>query len=338
MRAATPTVNREFWRGRRALVTGGGGFLGAWLARILVDVGAQVASFDLAPGMCLRVHGLADRVPVFPGSVLDQEAVERALREHRADVCFHLAGQSMIEGAAAGPLAAFEVNVRGTWLVLEACRRVGTLRAVVCASSNHTYGPQTTAPFPEETTLNQLDVYGASKICADVVTRAFAANCGLPAVAARNVNSFGPGDPHTSHIVTGSILALLRGQAPVIRSDGSPVKAYLHARDTMTAYAVLAEHAAEPGVRGQAFNVTPPAPIRVDDLVRLVIKVAGANGVEPVVAATDLSQKDFFEHLSDARMRRLIGWTPASSLEEGLAETYQWYAEHGIAWIGSRHG
>ncbi|MBI1736471.1 MAG: NAD(P)-dependent oxidoreductase [Candidatus Rokubacteria bacterium] len=328
-------VSREFWRGRRVLVTGGGGFLGAWLARLLVDPGAEVANFDLAPGVCLAVHGLADRVAFLRGSVMDQDAIEQALRAHRADVCFHLAGQSMIEGAAAGPIAALDVNVRGTWLVLEACRRVGTLRAIVCASSNHTYGPQQASPFTEDQPMNQLDVYGASKACADILARAFAKNFDMPVVAARNVNSFGPGDPHTTHVVTGSILALLRGEAPVIRSDGSPIKAYLHARDTMSAYARLAEHASQAGVRGEAFNVTPAEPIRVDALVRLVIKVAGKTGVEPVIARTDLSQKGFFEHLSDAKMRRVLGWTPSFSLEEGLADTYRWYAEHGTGW--TRH-
>ena len=322
-----------FWKGRRVLITGASGFLGAWLARPLVEGGAEVRGFDLTEGVCLRVHGLADRMPITKGSVLDAGALERVIREQGTEVCFHLAGQSMIEGAAAGPLAALEVNIRGTWTVLEACRRAGTIRAVVCASSNHTYGPQATAPFAEEAPLNQLDVYGTSKACADVITRCFAHNFGLNAVAVRNVNSFGPGDPHTTHVVTGSILSLLRGEPPVIRSDGSPVKAYLHARDTMEAYALLAEHAGDPRVRGQAFNVTPPAPVSVLDLLRTLIKVSG-QPIEPVVAASDLSQKGFFEHLSGEKLARVLGWRPRLTLEEGLRDTYAWYAKHGTGWIG----
>lgn len=328
----------EFWRGRRVLITGAGGFLGAWLSRLLLDDGASVRGFDLAPGVCLAAHGIAERVPITTGSVLDLPAVERTLREHGIEVCVHLAGQSMIEGAAAGPVAALDVNIRGTWTVLEACRRAGGLGGVVCASSNHTYGPQRVAPFPEAAPLNQLDVYGASKACADVITRCFAASCGVPAVAVRNVNSFGPGDPHTSHVVTGSILSLLRGEAPVIRSDGSPVKAYLHARDTMSAYKLLAEHAGRPGVRGEAFNVTPAAPVSVLDLVHAIIRVSG-RGVEPKVLATDLSQQGFFEHLAGDKLARTLGWTPSLSLEDGLRDTYRWYAEHGTAWAeGARHG
>jgi CDP-glucose 4,6-dehydratase len=189
------------------------------------------------------------------------------------------------------------------------------------------------SPFAEEQPLNQLDVYGASKACADILARSFAHNFGLPTVAVRNVNSFGPGDPHTSHIVTGTILALLRGQAPVIRSDGSPVKAYLHARDTMEAYMLLAEHAGDPLVTGEAFNVTPAEPVRVLDLVKTIIKVSGKTGIEPIVAATDLSQKNYFEHLSGEKMKRVLGWTPRLTLEEGLRDTYRWYAEHGTGWI-----
>jgi len=322
------------WQGRRVLITGVGGFLGGWLARLLVDAGAAVHGLDVATrSVCLRAHGLEQDVPIIAGSVLDFKAVETALRAYRIDTCFHLAGQSMIEGAASGPVAAYDLNIRGTWTILEACRRAGTIRAVVTASSNHTYGGQARAPFPEDAPLNQLDVYGASKACADILTRSFAHNFGLPAVAARNVNTFGGADPHVSHIVTGSVLALLRDEAPEIRSDGSPVKAYLHARDTMDAYMRLAERAGEDGVRGEAFNITPASPISVLDLVRTLAKAVGKPHLEPIVRATDLSQKGYFEHLSDAKMRRLIGWSPRLGLEEGLRVTYEWYAERGRGWM-----
>jgi CDP-glucose 4,6-dehydratase len=322
------------WRGRRVLITGVGGFLGAWLSRLLVDAGATVCGLDVATdSICLRAHGLAGAVKIVHGSVLDLDAVEGALRRHAIDACFHLAGESMIEGAASGPLAAYDLNIRGTWTVLEACRRVATLRAVVTASSNHAYGAQAQAPFPEDAPLNQLDVYGASKACADIITRSFAHNAGLPAVAARNVNSFGGADPHVSHIVTGSVLALLRDEAPIIRSDGSPVKAYLHARDTMEAYMRLAERAGEPGVRGEAFNITPLAPISVLDLVRRLIKLVAKPHLEPVVRASDLSQKGYFEHLSGDKIRKAVGWSPRLTLEDGLRMTYDWYAERGQDWI-----
>jgi CDP-glucose 4,6-dehydratase len=155
-----------------------------------------VRGFDLSARGCLAVHGLAGRLPVIHGNVLDLLAVERAIKNYDIEVCFHLAGQALIQDAAADPLTAFEVNVRGTWIVLEVCRRADSIKGVLCASSNHIYGPQREFPFTEDQPLNQLDIYGASKACIDILTRSYAYNYGLPAVAIRNVNSFGPGDPH----------------------------------------------------------------------------------------------------------------------------------------------
>jgi CDP-glucose 4,6-dehydratase len=238
----------------------------------------------------------------------------------------------MIEGAAEDIASTFDINIRGTWTVLEACRRAGSLQGIVCASSNHVYG-SSRSMLTEDSPLSQLDAYGASKACADIVARSFARNFGLPVVAARNVNSFGPGDFHASHIVTGSILSLLGGEAPVIRSDGRPTKAYLHARDTMEAYMLLAEHAKEAGVRGEAFNITPDSPISAFDLVRSIIKVSGRPDLSPVVLGSDRSQQGYYEHLSGEKLKQRLGWTPRMTLEEGLLDAYRWYAEHGSAWM-----
>jgi len=323
----------SFWQGRRVLVTGVSGFLGGWLARKLMDLGANLVGYDLNSSGCLKVHNLVDRFPLVLGSVLDLEAVGKALQEYRIEVCIHLAGQSKIEDAAAGPLTALEVNIRGTWSVLEACRRTPTIIGVACASSNHTYGPQPRAPFTEDLPFNQLDIYGASKACADILSRTYARQFEMPIVAVRNTNSFGGGDPHISHIVTGSILALLNDTAPVIRSDGTPTKAYLYVEDTVEAYMLLAEHAGEPGVRSEAFNVTANQPISVLDLLKTVVKVSGKEHLQPVVSNTDLSQAGTYEHLSNEKIKSVLGWQPRFSLEEGLRKTYDWYAEYGVSWL-----
>jgi CDP-glucose 4,6-dehydratase len=323
----------DFWNGRRVLITGVSGFLGGWLAKMLLAEGADLVGYDLSTRGCLRAHRLEGIFPIVQGSVLDPTKLEQALQDHCVEVCFHLAGQSMIEDAAAGPLAALEVNISGTWLVLEACRRAGGIIGVACASSNHTYGPQQAHPFAEDFALNQVDIYGASKSCADILARTYSHEFDMPVVAVRNTNSFGGGDPHVSHIVTGTVLSLLEGKAPVIRSDGSPIKAYIHAEDTMAAYMLLAEHAGQAGVKGEAFNVTPDEPISVLDLVKMVVKVSGKADLLPVVLSTDLSQKDYFEHLSNEKIKRVLGWQPRYTLEQGLRKTYEWYAEHGLGWL-----
>ena len=317
------------------MVTGAGGFLGAHLLSLLLEAGAEPAGYDLSTDSpCLRVHGLEGSVPILQGSVTDLDGVRQALEDHRAEVCFHLAGQSKIEDSAAGAVSAFDVNVRGTWTVLEACRHTPTIVSVACASSNHTYGPQDLAPFPETAPFNQLDVYGASKACADLIIRTYANQYGVPAVAVRNTNSFGPADPHMSHVVTGTIASLLNGEAPVVRSDGSPVKAYLYAVDTMEAYMLLAEHAQDPAVAGQAFNVTAAEPVSVLDLVNAIVRVSGKEDLQAVVQSADLSQKDTYEHLSSVKIRDTLGWSPRFSLDQGLRRTYEWYDEYGIGrWL-----
>ena len=329
------TETMSFWRGRRTLITGASGFLGAQLAKLLIDAGAKLVGFDLRPSTwCLQVHGLDGAFPIVAESVMDLDAVRRALREERIEVVVHLAGQSKIEESGAKPFSTLDVNVRGTWTVLEACRDLPSLISVVCASSNHIYGPQQSRePFPEDAPLNQLDAYGVSKACADLIVRMYARQYGVPAVAVRNTNSFGPGDPHTSHVVTGTILSLLDGNAPVIRSDGSPVKAYLYAEDTMEAYMRVAEVASRDDVRGQAFNVTTDAPVSVLELVRTIVNVSDTPELQPIVQGKDLSQQGSYEHLSNARTKRVIGWSPRHTLEDGLRLTYAWYAKQGREWL-----
>lgn len=327
-------VNGDFWSGRRVLVTGGGGFLGACLLRLLSERGARPVGYDLnSASPCLRVQGVQGTVPVAQGSVTDLETVEQVFKEHDIEVCFHLAGQSMIADSGADPTLAFEVNVKGTWTVLEACRRVGSVIGVACASSNHTYGPQELAPFPETAPLNQLDAYGASKACADLIIRTYARQYGVPAVAVRNTNTFGPADSHLSHVVTGTVMSLLREQPPVILSDGSPTKAYLYVQDTLEAYMLLAENASREGICGEAFNVTAAEPISVQALVERLVNLSGKSHLQPIIRATDLSQKDSYEHLSSEKIQQTLGWKPRFSLEEGLLKTYQWYQEHGTDWL-----
>ena len=327
-------VNGDFWSERRVLVTGGGGFLGAWLLRLLSERGARPVGFDLnSASPCLRVQGVQETIPMCQGSVTDLETVEQVLREHEIEVCFHLAGQSIIADSGVDPTLAFEVNIRGTWILLEACRRVGSVIGVACASSNHTYGPQELAPFPETAPLNQLDAYGASKSCADLIIRTYAHEYGVPAVAVRNTNTFGPADSHLSHVVTGTVMSLLNDQPPVILSDGSPVKAYLYVLDTLEAYMLLAENAGRTGIYGEAFNVTAADPISVLGLVESLVTVSSKTHLKPIIQGTDLSQKDSYEHLSSVKIQQTLGWKPRFSLEEGLLRTYQWYQEHGIGWL-----
>ena len=193
----------EFWRDRPVLITGASGFLGAWLARMLVERGARVTGFDRSAQGALALHeDLERKVPVITGDVQSVAEVTGALESSGAKTCFHLAGQSMIDSAGRSPLETFETNVTGTWATLEAVRRVARVEGTVVASSNHVYGEHLEFPFHEGFPLNGTSPYAASKVCADVVARSFADTFEMPVTVARNTNTYGGADPHTSHIVT----------------------------------------------------------------------------------------------------------------------------------------
>jgi len=351
----------NFWVDRRVVVTGAAGFVGANLCRTLMDTGADVVGLDLiktSPGLhalnlpCLlmlcRDIRSADRLPW----VLANGNGELGWR--LPEVVFHLAAVGHISQAQKNPMTAWQVNVQGTWNILEACRVLpaGQLKAVVLASSNHVFGslnpgavPAVGPPYAavrqdsaraawlEDDPCGASDVYGISKGMVDLLAKAYA-GLGLPVAALRHVNCFGPADPFRSHIVTGTICDLLEGKAPVIRGDGTAIKGYVHVRDAVSAYLILgqalAEGRAEPGV---AYNAGASAPISVLALVDTLIQLCGSDAV-PEILGEDFSQLGYVEHLLSGRLEAL-GWE-AGNLHEDLARTVAWYRDHGgMAWLAS---
>lgn len=319
--------DRSFWTGRRVLVTGPNGFVAAWLIEALLDHGAEVWGYDRSPVGSLELHpGLRERIQIVVGDLTDQPKIEQLLSENGVQTLIHLAAQSSIALSKGSPTPAFDSNIRGTWSVLDAARSYGKLDTIAVASSLTAYGDQDTSPFDESFALNGNDPYAASKACTDIIARCYAASYGMPIAIARTANIFGPADPHLDHIIPGTMLSLMRGERPVIRSDGSPSKGYLHVSDIVQAYMLLAERAAGLDVRGRAFNIHPDQPITVLDLVRLIIKVADRPDLEPNITR----QSDNHEHvwLANERSKRILGWEQKTTLEDGLRDTFNWLKVH----------
>lgn len=317
----------EFWRGRPVLITGANGFIAAWLARALVDLGAVVIGYDRSNRGALDLHaGLKAEIELVLGDLTDQPRLESILSEREIRTLYHLGAQSSISIARGSPVPAFESNIRGTWAVLDACRAVGSLETIVVASSLTVYGEQERSPFDEAFALNGNHPYAASKACTDILARCYAATWGLPIAVARTSNIYGPADPHLDHIIPGTFLSLLGGERPVITSDGSPTKGYLYIQDVVDAYLVLGQRAGADEVRGRAFNFHPDEPARVLDLVRTILTVADRPDLEPRV--TGAAGKYEHVYLSNERARQVLGWRPRYSLDEGLRETFAWFREH----------
>lgn len=321
-------MTAQFWQDRPTFVTGSAGLLGGWLVRRLRELGARVVGLVWDPTLQneLVPSGMFEQVTVVGGDVRDQALLERILREYEIETVFHLASQTVLSIANRNPIETFETNVQGTWALLEACRRSPTVKQIVVASSDRVYGAHAQLPYTEEMPLVGRHPYDASKSCADLVAQAYAATYELPVVISRSGNFYGGGDLNWSRIVPGAIRSVMRGEPPVIRSDGNYVRDYFYVEDAAAAGTLLAERLAErPDLRGQAFNFSNEAPITVLDLVKLIVRLMGSS-LEPRVL-NEVTYEIQEQYLSAAKARQLLGWKPLFSLEEGLRRTIEWYRE-----------
>ena len=190
--------------GRSVFVTGAYGLLGSWLVKDLEAQGARVTVLkrDDTVTSALTLEGTERRVNVVRGDVADLALVERALTEYEVDTVFHLAAQSIVGIANRSPLSTFETNIRGTWIMLEACRRVG-VQAVIVAASDKAYGGHEDLPYREQHALQPRYPYEVSKAAADMIARSYWHTYGLPVAVTRLANLYGGGDLNLSRLVPG---------------------------------------------------------------------------------------------------------------------------------------
>lgn len=315
-------ASSAFWADRPVLVTGASGLLGGHLVSRLASLGAAV--------VCLARDGRparsGRRAEVVAGDVRDQDLLARILAKHEIATTFHLAAQAIVGAAGADPSPTLDANVRGTWSVLEACRRSGAGQVVV-ASSDKAYGDHGGVPYVEEMPLRGRHPYDASKACADLIAQSYAWTYGLPVAIARCGNLYGGGDRHWSRLVPGTTRAAIRGRRPVVRSDGSCVRDYLYAPDAAEGYLLAAEALARGAEPGRAYNLAGGRPLAVLEMVSLILREAGAEGLTPEVlggAAAEIPM----QRLDASRAGAELGWRASTGVEEGLAATVAWYRRH----------
>lgn len=326
----------SFWRDRRVLVTGCTGLLGSWLTLRLIELGAEVVGLirDWVPESHLvRAHGL-ERLRVVRGDVCDLPLMERTFAEYEIDTAFHLAALTIVGVANHSPVPTLETNVRGTWNVLEAARRWPGLTRLVVASSDKAYGTHHELPYSESAPLHGNHPYDASKACADMIAQAFAHSFDMPVAVTRCANLYGGGDLNWNRIVPGSIRSALRGERPIIRSDGTPKRDYLFVPDAVDAYLCLAELMDAGRWSGEAFNFGVDSPKSALEMVEAVLNHLDRRDLQPEVlnvASNEIQD----QYLSSEKARRLLGWSPAHTLETGLSKTIEWYRDY-LATSGQR--
>ena len=319
-------LNKGFWLDRPVLVTGATGLVGAWLIRRLKDERADVVCVvrDWVPQSELVRSRLIDQIKVVRGDLCEQALLERALGEYEVDTVIHLAAQTIVGISNRNPVGTFESNIKGTWALLEACRRSPTVKQIVVASSDKAYGHQEKLPYDEKTPLQGCHPYDVSKSCADLIAQTYAHSFGMPVAITRCGNFYGGGDLNWNRIVPGTIRSVYRGQRPIIRSDGNYIRDYFYVEDGAAAYMLLAEQLAyRSELSGEAFNFSNEMQVTVLELVQRIVAVMGSDLTPDI--RNEATNEIRHQYLRATKARQMLGWHPLFSLENGLKETIAWY-------------
>jgi UDP-glucose 4-epimerase len=299
---------------RRALVTGGGGFIGHHLVRRLLEDGHEVRVLDnFATGRRERLEGLD--VELVEGDLRSYERAHAAVRG--TELVFHLGALPSVPRSVQDPLTTGAVNVEGTLNVLLAARDEG-VRRVVFASSSSVYGANPALPKREDHQPLPVSPYGVSKLAAEHYCRAFTGVYGLETVSLRLFNVFGPGqDPLSQYaaVVPRFIAALKEGRSPVVYGDGSQTRDFTYVEDVVDALLLAAD---AKGAAGEVLNICAGTETSVLDLIEMLNDLIGTS-LEPRFESARPGEVQRSSG-DQSEAERELGWRPQWVLRDALRE------------------
>jgi CDP-glucose 4,6-dehydratase len=273
-------------------------------------------------GSRFDTEGLRERCTLVEGGL---GSVGPALAEHRPATVFHLAAQTQVGDAYRDPLTTWETNIRGTYLLLEAVRGHDPGTRVVVASSDKAYGSHEELPYREDFALRPAFPYDVSKAATDMIARSYAVTYDMPVAVTRLANVYGPGDVNWARVIPDTARALVRGERPVIRSDGTPERDYIYVEDAAGAYLAVADSLEDPAHHGRAWNAGSGRPTSVLDVVTRLIAISGRD-VEPDIQGTGVPHAEIDRQFLDSTaIREELGWSPKWDLDSGLRAAWEWY-------------
>ena len=321
----------SFWKDKKVLITGIGGFVAFSIASKLVELGADVTGtikdFNSLAKLKMEMSpDIVNKINYTTGDICDYKFLRRTVNKYEVDVCFHLAAMSTVRICSRDPMVAFETNVKGTWNVLEACRTGKTVKSIIVASTDKCYGIPESLPYKEGDILNGLATYDASKACADIVARSFAYNYNMPVTATRCCNIYGPGDLNLSRIVPNTIRRIINGKRAMLWNDSAEmVREFVYIDDVVNAYLLLAENIDE--TKGKAYNVGTSDYLKIEDFIK---KIYTCLKLDPdiEIKERDAEFKEIpVQYLDSTFIKDSIGWEPKYDLSAGLQKTVDWYSD-----------
>jgi len=316
----------SFWQGKVVLVTGASGFVGSHLVNKLISKHAQVITLSRK-----RLESPAKVINEI-GQVENFEELNNIVRKHKVNMIFHLAAQPLVEIGQDNPIKTFEVNIKGTWNILE-CARRNNIQKVIIASTVHVYGDNPKVPFKEAYFPQPSRPYETSKACADLLAQSFADSYNLPVEIPRFVNIYGPRDFNFSRLIPKVIKSILKGEQPEVWDVGS-IRDFLYIDDAINAYLILAEKKLGNKKRLRVFNFGTGEPIKVYDLVLKMIQLSGRKiEIKTEIPPDERSNEIKRQYVSIAKAKRELGWYPKVTLNKGLSKTIKWYEENSHLFI-----
>ena len=322
--------HRDFYRGRKVLVTGGLGFIGSNLCRSLADLGARVLAVDsLLPdygGNLFNLAGYEDRVQV---NIADVRGHGMGYLVRGQEVLFNLAGQVSHIDSMTDPFTDLEINCRSQLWILEALRQNNPEARVVYAGTRQVYGKPTRLPVDESHPLNPTDVNGINKISGELYHLVYHSVYGIRACSLRLTNTYGPRQL-IRHSRQGFIAWFIRkavlGEEIQIYGDGSQKRDFDYVDDVVDAFLRAGASDQAPG---QVFNLGGETAISLLDLAKMLIDIAGAGSYTLVPFPEDRKRIDIGDFEADAsKIRAALGWQPRVGLREGLQRTVDYYRQH----------
>lgn len=305
------------------LVTGATGLIGSHLCEKLLADGHGVVALvrDEIPHGYFhdKVRGHCEEVR---GDLSGTELILRAILEYDVEAVYHLAAQTIVRYSSISPVGTFEANIRGTWNLLEACRRAPGVKKVLVASSDKAYGDGD-LPYSEGQRLAGKYPYDVSKSCADLIAQSYYHTYALPVVVVRCSNVYGPGDLNWTRIIPRTIRRALVGDVSLtLRGRGMMKRDYMHVKDAVAGYLAAFEN----GACGEAYNFGTGNPVALLYAVEMIFEKLNI----PKDFILDQSSESEITHqwIDKTKARKYLNWKPLVEFSDGLDITIPWYREH----------
>jgi UDP-glucose 4-epimerase len=324
-------IIEEAFAGKSALITGGMGFIGSNLAIRLAQAGAKVTVLDaMIPdygGNEFNLSPVTNEVRVNYCDIRDDSAVNYLVRGQ--DYIFHLAGQVCHLMSMTNPFPDIEMNITGTAVIMEACRKYNPTAVVVYTGTRGQYGPSVSLPVNEEAPTNPKGIYEISNLTAEKIIRVYHDVHGVRSVMLRLSNIYGPRSQmlHSRFGVCNWFIRLAMDDATIqVYGDGSILRDFCYVEDCVEA---IIRSAITPGAYGEIFNVGSDIPVSFLQLVKTIISVGKQGRWEFAEFSPERKAQEPGDFYSDvSKIERIVGWRPTTDLENGLAKTFDFYRKH----------